>query len=163
LAKPLTSKGRLFFARPGLMLRRVESPARSEVVITPQALKLRDENGEQKLDLAARPDVRPFVESLAWLLAGDHKALATVYRIEFVASREREPWRLTLTPKAMPLSHLIAAIEVLGTGYAVSEIHVRERSGDETITRITQANPARRFTPAELSSLFGVSTAQGKR
>src|SRR6185312_8153260 len=35
LARPLTSSGRLYFARPGLLLRRVEQPQQSEVIITP--------------------------------------------------------------------------------------------------------------------------------
>jgi outer membrane lipoprotein-sorting protein len=159
LAKPLTSQGRLFFTRPGLLLRRVEQPQASEVLITPQELRLKDANGEQRIDLASRPDVRPFVESLTWLLSGDEKALAGVYTLEFVppeAAGPTGPWRLTLTPKAEPLAHLLAYIRIVGQGLAVSEIQVREKRGDETVTRIVEANPARKFTPAELQSLFGV-------
>src|ERR1700712_3927458 len=44
LARPLTSQGRLYFARPGLLLRRVEQPQKSEVLITPQQLTLKDAN-----------------------------------------------------------------------------------------------------------------------
>jgi hypothetical protein len=164
LARPLTSQGRLFFARPGLLLRRVEQPQVSEVIITPDELRVKDASGEQKIDLSARPDVRPFVESLTWLLAGDEKALAGVYKIEFspappappTTPNAAGPWQLTLTPKAEPLAHLIAHIRILGQGFVVSEIQVREKGGDETITRITSANPARKFAPSELTSLFGV-------
>lgn len=156
LARPLTSQGRLYFARPGLLLRRVEQPQVSEVVITPQELKLKDANGEQRIDLAARPDVRPFVESLTWLLAGDEKALAGVYKLDFVPAQEHGTWQLTLTPKAEPLAHLIAHIRIVGQGLAVNEIQVREKGGDETVTRIVEANPARKFSASELSSLFGV-------
>lgn len=156
LARPLTSQGRLFFARPGLLLRRVEQPQVSEVIITPDELRVKDASGEQKIDLSARPDVRPFVESLTWLLAGDEKALAGVYKIEFAPSEAAGPWQLTLTPKAEPLAHLIAHIRIVGQGFVVSEIQVREKGGDETITRITSANPARKFAPSELTSLFGI-------
>lgn len=155
LARPLTSSGRLYFARPGLLLRRVEQPQKSEVIITPQELKLRDANGEQRIDLASRPDVRPFIESLTWLLAGDEKALAGVYKVDF-APQTGGAWQLTLSPKAEPLLHVIAYIRVVGQGLAVSEIQVREKGGDETVTRIVEADPARKFTPAELRSLFGV-------
>ena len=137
-------------------MRRVEQPQASEVVITPQELKLKDANGEQRIDLAARPDVRPFVESLTWLLAGDEKALSGVYKLEFTPSQAAEPWQLTLTPKAEPLAHLIAHIRIVGQGLAVREIQVREKGGDETITRIVEANPARKFAASELSSLFGI-------
>lgn len=156
LARPLSSQGRLYFARPGLLLRRVEQPQVSEVLITPQELKLRDANGEQRIDLASRPDVRPFVESLTWLLAGDEKALASVYKLDFVPPQEHGTWLLTLTPKAEPLAHLIAHIRIVGQGLAVNEIQVREKGGDETVTRIIEANPARKFAASELSSLFGV-------
>ena len=157
LAQPLESRGRLYFARPGLLLRRVESPRRSEVVITPKELKMRDADGEQVIDLRARPDVRPFVESLTWLLAGDQKALAAVYSLQFERGDGQRPWQLTLTPKAEPLSHLIAFIRVIGSGLAVTEIRVQEKAGDETVTQIVEANPARTFQPAELQSLFGVA------
>lgn len=160
LAQPLESRGRLYFTRPGLLLRRVESPRRSEVVITPRELKLRDDSGEQSIDLRARPDVRPFVESLTWLLAGDQKALASVYTLAF--ERTQGAWQLTLTPRAEPLSHLIAYVRVLGEGLAVREIQVREKSGDETVTEIVEANPSRKFEPAERKSLFGVETASPK-
>ena len=156
LARPLTSRGRLWFARPGMLLRRTEQPHAAEVVITPSAVRLKDASGEQQIDLAARPDVRPFVESLTWLLAGDERALATVYHLEFVPRAAAGTWQLTLTPKAEPLAHLIAHIQIIGQGYVVSEIHVREKGGDETVTRITDANPARKFSPSELTSLFGV-------
>lgn len=166
LAQPLACRGRLFFARPGLLLRRVESPQRSEVVITPKELRMRDDAGEQTIDLRARPDIRPFIESLTWLLAGDQKALANVYSLEFKPAQGTEPWQLTLTPKVAPLDQLIAHIRVIGRGLAVSEIKVREKRGDETVTRITTANPARRFSAGELAQLFGVSQPKapgGKR
>ena len=163
LAQPLESRGRLYFARPGLLLRRVESPRRSELVITPKELKMRDEDGEQVIDLRARPDVRPFVESLTWLLAGDQKALSAVYSLQFERGDGHTPWQLTLTPKAEPLAHLIAFIRVIGTGLAVSEIRVQEKAGDETVTHIVEANPARTFQPAELQSLFGVPGTASKK
>ena len=164
LAQPLESRGRLYFTRPGLLLRRVESPRRSEVVITPRELKLRDADGEQSIDLRARPDVRPFVESLTWLLAGDQKALASVYVLAFERGQgaAQGSWQLTLTPRAEPLSHLIAYVRVLGAGLAVREIQVKEKSGDETVTEIVEANPARTFAPAEQKSLFGVETVSSR-
>jgi outer membrane lipoprotein-sorting protein len=157
LAQPLSSRGKLFFARPGMLLRRTESPTRSELVITPKALRMRDDSGEQVIDLHSRPDVRPFIESLTWLLSGDRAALAKVYALDLQAAHDGAPWQLTLTPLVDPLKQLIAAIRVRGKGLAVSEIEVREKRGDETITRIESANPARQFSRAELTQLFGVA------
>ncbi|MET0388829.1 MAG: outer membrane lipoprotein carrier protein LolA [Polyangiales bacterium] len=156
LARPLESRGRLYFARPGLLLRRVESPQRSEVVITPKELKLRDADGEQVLDLRSRPDIGPFVESLSWLFLGDQKKLSAVYKLEFVPGHDKTPWQLTLVPKADPLVHIVTHIRMLGSGLAVSEIQIREKSGDETLTHIIEANPTRQFSREELLALFGV-------
>jgi hypothetical protein len=156
LAQPIESRGHLYFARPGLFLRRVESPRASDVVISATELRLRDEDGEQRIDLGARPEVRPFAQSLLWLLSGDERALASVYDIAFQPETERSPWTLTLTPKAEPISKLIAHMRVLGVGLRVDEIHVRELSGDESITRISEADPARRFSREEHRALFGV-------
>jgi hypothetical protein len=156
LVQPLESRGRLFFAHPGLLLRRVEAPRRSDVVITPTELRMKDADGEQSIDLRSRNDIKPFVQSLTWLFAGDRKALAEMYAIAFEPARDGAPWRVTLTPKNGPIARLIRSIVMLGSGLAVSQIEVHETSGDETVTRIVEANPARHFTRDEMQTLFGV-------
>lgn len=159
LAKPLTSRGKLFFAHPGLLLRRVEAPELSEVVISKDSLRVRDKAGEQTLDLRARADIRPFVESLTWILAGDRAALEKIYAMSFQAESAGAPWQLTLKPKVAPLSHLIAALVIRGHGMYVETIEVLETGGDKTITRILSANPKRTFSPAERKKLFGEGAA----
>jgi len=159
LAKPLESRGRLFFAKPSYLLRKVEAPTPSEVRITADSLRVKNADGEQTLDLRSRPDLRPFVESLTWLLSGNRKALANVYGIAFEPGAVGA-WRVTLTPKGEPISKLIQHIRIAGRGLAVSQIEVRETSGDETVTRIVEANPERRFDAAELRRLFGTSPAR---
>jgi hypothetical protein len=157
LVQPLESRGRLFFAHPGLLLRRVEAPRRSDVVITPTELRMKDADGEQSIDLRSRNDIKPFVQSLTWLFAGDRKALAEMYAIAFEPARAGSVWRVTLTPKSGPIARLIRSIRMLGSGLAVSQIEVHETSGDETVTRIVSANPARHFSRDEMRTLFGVS------
>ena len=163
LARPLTSEGRLFFTHPGLLLRRVETPRPSEVIINSERVVLRDASGEQALDLRARKDLRPFVESLTWILAGNQKALDGVYAVTFEPERGKEPWQLTLKPKVEPLSRLIAHIRIQGSGYAVARIEVMETNGDSTLTTILDANPRRTFDAAERTKLFGASAAAPAR
>ena len=159
LAKPLESRGRLFFTHPGLLLRRVETPRPSEVIITGDSLRFRDATGEQALDLRTRKDIRPFVESLTWILAGNRKALESVYGVSFSAETSATPWQLTLKPKVEPLSRLVAHIRISGRGFAVAQIEVAETNGDKTLTQILEANPKRSFDAAEKAKLFGQGAA----
>jgi outer membrane lipoprotein-sorting protein len=163
LAKPLESRGVLFFTHPGLLLRRVESPRASEVIISADSVRLRDASGEQALDLRTRKDLRPFVESLTWILAGNRKALDSVYAVSFQPESASAAWQLTLKPKVEPLSRLIAHIRITGRGYAVAQIEVGETNGDKTITHILEANPKRSFDAAERAKLFGVGAPGAPR
>jgi outer membrane lipoprotein-sorting protein len=153
LARPLTSTGTLYFTQPGLLHRRIDTPRPSTVVITPDTLRFSDESGTEEIDLRARADVRLFVESLVWILAGDQAALDATYSAEFTT--EGSGWTLTLTPRRAPLSDVISALSIRGTELSVEEIRVDETAGDSTITRISDADPARTFDDAERTELFG--------
>jgi hypothetical protein len=162
LAKPLESKGVLYFMQPGLMLRRIVSPRPSEVLITPDSLRMKDARGEQALDLRARADVRPFVESLTWILGGDRKALESVYALQFAPAAGTAPWTLTLTPKGKPVAQIIAAIVITGSGRTVDSVEVRETGGDHALTRIVHADPKRVFSAEERGRLFGIGASDKK-
>jgi outer membrane lipoprotein-sorting protein len=159
LAKPLENRGRIYFARPGYLLRRVEAPLPASVVVTPTEVRLSDGEGSKTIDLRARKDVRPFVQSLLWLLTGDYKSITHSYEARYQRARGDGTWRLSLKPKGEPLSRLVAAMNIRGQGLSVAEIEVLETSGDKTITRITSANPARRFDAEERVKLFGERAA----
>lgn len=156
LAKPLTSEGRIYFARPGLLLRKVEKPFASTIVITPKQVRMTDSSGTQAIDLASRPDVRPFVETMVWLLSGDAESIKSTYDVTF--KREQgSAWLLQMVPKQAPLTQIIERMEIHGEGLSVREIEVHETSGDHSVTRIVNANPKRIFSPAERKKLFGTS------
>lgn len=160
LAKPLTSEGTLYFAHPDLLLRKVDSPSPSEVLIAHDTLRVRDQAGEQALDLRARKDLRPFIESLTWILAGNEAALRKLYAVDFVPAGPKTPWQLVLRPKAEPLSRLIAELRIQGEGLRVSQIEVRETNGDTTLTHILRANPERKFSAKEREKLFGDASSK---
>lgn len=155
LKAPLLSRGRLYFSPPGYLLRRLDSPQVSSVLITPKALTVDDGMSRQVIDLQARRDVRSFVGSFVSLLAGDKDALASAYRIRLTEGPAGQ-WRMELTPKASPLSDIIRQVRVSGTGLAVDEIHVFDTNGDETITRMLDVDPNRSFDAAERKALFGI-------
>ena len=159
LMEPLRSRGRLFFAPPSTLLRRVEAPRPIEILVTPRAVRIRDAARTQTIDLASRSEARPLVESLLWLFTGDRAALERAYRIAFSPAGEAG-WLLELTPRAAPLDQLLEVLRVRGHGLASESIELVETSGDRTLTRIFDANPARRFDDAERARLFDASPRQ---
>lgn len=156
LAAPLVSEGRLYFAPPGRLAREVVHPRPSNVVITPTEVRFSDENGQETITLDSRPELRALVESMVWLLAGNAEALLGAYVAEIEG--DSDGWSLRLTPRERPLSDLIGRMEVRGQGLRVAEVRVVETTGDETVTRIVEADPARAFSDDELRTLFGDST-----
>lgn len=173
LAVPLKSRGRIYFSPPSTLLRRVESPDPHDILIREQVVRIARRSAKattgaseplaapardvETIDLAQRADVRPLVESMVWLFAGDLARLESVYRIDYhpVAPPASGRWQLELVPRAEPLSRLVRALRVAGRGHAAETLVVTEATGDETTTRILEADAARRFAPGELDALFG--------
>ena len=160
LAVPLESRGTIFFAPPGHLLRRVESPRPAELLISEGTLRMREGDKVQELDLARRGDVRPLIESLLWLFTGDHAALEKAFHVRFEASASGESgsrWTLSLRPRRAPLDKLVGELRLTGEGLAVKTVEVLESSGDRSVMRILDADPRRTFDPSEKRALFGVS------
>lgn len=155
LKAPLVSEGRLYFARPGYLLRQVDGPQPSKVLITPTTLTVDDGATHQVIDLSARQDVRSFVGSFVSLLAGDKDALTAAYTIRIRDLKNRQ-WRMELAPKTSPLADIISRVWVTGTGLSVAEVHVFDTNGDEAITRMLDVEPNRRFDASERRALFGI-------
>jgi hypothetical protein len=162
LAAPLRSKGRLYFLRDpgagsGHLARIVDEPEKSTLLITPKELHLQNRDGTEVIDLRRSDKVRTFVTSLVHVFAGDEAALAKSYTITFEPDPASESgWTLALVPRDKPLNQLLKSLRLHGEGEAVVRIEVHEPNGDRTLTRITSADPARRFDAAEQKQLFGI-------
>ena len=157
LAVPLTSRGRLYFMRPGYLARHVESPEPSKLTISPDQLKLTGRDGEERIDLRQSDDVRLFVTSIVQVLLGDEAALKSAYEIAFEPGAADQPaWALTLTPLRPPLTKWMKNLTLRGEGFAVGSIELLEPQGDRTVTRILEADSTRRFTEEEQAELFEI-------
>jgi hypothetical protein len=154
LAAPLTGGGRLYFMPPGHLARVVERPERSVVTISPTELRMSGKDGVESVDLRMNADVRLFVTSLVRVFSGDAAVLEQSYEVQFESAATG--WTLTLTPRALPLSEMLAELRLRGSGRAVSELQIREPNGDRTVTRILEADTARRFSAEEQAELFGI-------
>lgn len=160
LAAPLVQRGVIFFRPPGTLLKRVEGARAEDVLVTPTRVVRRQRGREDVIDLGSRPDVRPLVESMLWIFSGNRADLERAYRVTYTRSTDTFGYELALVPKGAPLNQLVASMSIRGLGFGVSEIEVRETSGNRTVTRIVSANPERRFTPTEAQQLFGEAPAR---
>jgi len=152
LEAPLVSEGTLYFVPPSRMARITTRPGASALVIDGARMSYTDEAGASDVDLAGSRTARSMVENFVVLFGGDLTALRERYQIEFAAEGTR--WRMQLTPKAAPLSQVIASVELRGIGPALEEMRVREVDGDHTVTRFRRVETDTRFTPEELARLF---------
>lgn len=164
LAAPLRSRGRLYFAPPATLLRRVEAPNPHDILIRDDIVRIATPGSPgsardvQTIDLARRADVRPLVESMLWIFSGDLAQLEAIYRIDYrvLTPASGGRWQLGLTPRAAPLSNLVRSLSISGRGHAAESLEVVEAAGDRTTTRFFDANPERRFAAGEIEALFGI-------
>lgn len=160
LAAPLKSKGTIWFLPPGYLAREVTAPEPSLLRITPDELRIEGKEGVERIDLRRSDDVRHFVTSLVRVFAGDRVALERSYDVAYApdpdAPDDAAAWELVLTPKEKPLTEMLKELRLRGTGLAVRRIEVHEPTGDRTVTRVLEADPARRFSVDEKERLFGI-------
>lgn len=156
LAAPLETRGVIYFVPPDRFARFTTSPGASALVVTGDAVQLREGPDAKPVDLSGSPVARAFVENFVALWSGDREKLESLYRPEFRGTREA--WELRLVPRHAPLSAVLSAITLRGDRDAMRELVVEERDGDRTTTRFGATRTDRVFTPDELRQIFSAGT-----
>lgn len=159
LSSPIVSEGTIHYVRPGRLVRRVSTPSPQVVLIEGASLRMSDGGHEEAIDLSSQPVVRSFVDSIVELLAGDRAALERSYVIALEGrggSAGESGWRITMTPRAAPLSELLGSVIFEGSGTTLARMIMTETSGDVTTTTFREVDTARRYTTAELARLFSL-------
>jgi hypothetical protein len=159
LKEPLVSSGALDLAPPDGMLRRVDDPVASAVLVEGSLLVFSGSGNRRTLDLDRNPAVRVYIDTFRLLLAGDAEALREIYRIEFEAGEDpaERMWLIRLRPLHSPLAEAIASVEIAGRGRTLGEFRLKKVSGDETVTRFSEVDTTRRFGGGELAEMFRLS------
>ena len=154
LDAPLRSRGRIVFAQPNRLLRRVTEPLESDVVLDGDSVEIRTGSQIQQIDLSTQTGLEPLVRSVLWILAGDREAIARTYHATF-ESRE-SGWSLRLTPRDPRLATLISEMRLEGVGGLPTRLVLVETTGDRTQTRfidpeigcpLSEVDRARFFAP----------------
>ena len=156
LAVPLRSEGTLDYAPPSRLLRRTTAPNASFVLIRGGQLEFGDARRREHIDLEAIPAARQFVDSFLGLVVGDRRALERAYEMDFrAAPTAPDGWEISLRPRLSATRQIIERIVLSGVGVTLDRMTLRETNGDETLTTFSDVDPRRRYSPGEVSALFG--------
>jgi outer membrane lipoprotein-sorting protein len=163
LAEPLVSEGTVHYAPPQRLARHTRSPAPSSIVFDGTTLRFGDAKSEERIDVSSNPVVRAFVESFVSVLAGDRSKLERTFVVGFRAGDAAHPgehWELSLVPRDSSLLGVLREVRFAGDGVVVSQMRIREASGDEAITTFSDVDVAHRYAPDEAARVFRVSRDQ---
>jgi outer membrane lipoprotein-sorting protein len=155
LSAPLRSSGKIYFRPPQSLARITDKPRVSHVVVNDQKIVVKEDKVRKEIDFSDKPALAGLIGSLLRVLAGDAERLAADYSAEF-SEEGTVGWRLRLVPKKADLARLIEALTFLGKDLKLSELRVKEANGDETVTRFSNVNEKRKFTPAEVKQYFEI-------
>lgn len=158
LRDPLVSHGVFYFAPPRRLVRHVEQPLASTVLVQGDEIAFSSDRGKRTIDLAASPALGSLVEGVRLVLAGDVDRLGEIFRIEFESpgASDTGRWTIRLEPRRSPLRDVITSIAFAGRGSTPTELRVLEGKGDETVTHFTDVETDRRFSDDEIAQLFRV-------
>jgi hypothetical protein len=130
LKAPLTSSGELLYDAPARLEKRTLAPKPETLVLDHGVLTARRGHRQHELELAAYPQVVPFVESIRATLAGDEAALERYFATDFTGDLAQ--WTLRLTPRDPAIARSIAQVTLAGERDAIRTVEIRERDGDRS-------------------------------
>lgn len=155
LARPLISEGTVHYAPPRRFARHTQTPSPSSVVLDGNTLRFGDGATQQSIDVAANPLVRAFVDSFLLVIAGDGAMLKQRFTVDFRALAGQK-WQLVLVPRDASLGRILSEVGFTGDGLVLSQLRIREATGDEGVTTFSDVDTAHRYTAAEAERVFRV-------
>lgn len=154
LAAPLTSSGKVYFYPPKSLARVVEKPRRSHLVVLGAKIIVREGSQRREVDFSDKPALRGLIGSLLHILAGNAERIESDYHADF--KEDTSGWHLELKPKNTDLRKLLAGLSFSGQDLRLSELRIKEANGDETVSRFSEVNVKRTFSPAEIKEYFEI-------
>lgn len=134
LEAPLTSSGELFYDAPDRLEKRTLEPKAESLVLDHGVLTARSGHRQHVLELAAYPQVVPFVESIRATLAGDRSALERYFTIDFAGDVAH--WKLQLTPKDPAVARSVQGVTISGAAGTIEKLEIRQSDGDRSLITI---------------------------
>jgi hypothetical protein len=158
LVAPLKNEGTIHFDRARGLARHTTSPQKQSVLLSGSTLTLWDGTKTETVPLQSSAPLRALAQSFALLLAADRAGLEKNFALSFQAPSSSQGkgqgWHLALVPLAADLKKLVTQVEVAGEGLTPKTLIVREASGDESTTTLTDVDMARHYSVREAAALF---------
>jgi len=152
LIAPLKNEGTIHFDRARGLARHTTAPQKQSVLLSGSTLTLWDGTKTETVPLQSSAPLRALAQSFALLLAADRAGLEKSFALSFQA--QGQGWHLSLVPLAADLKKLVTQVEVAGEGVTPKTLIVREASGDESTTTLTDVDMARHYGEREAAALF---------
>lgn len=134
LKEPLTSSGELVYEAPDRLEKRTLKPRAESLVLEHGVLTAQRGHRSHVLELAAYPQVVPFVESIRATLAGDRAALEHYFSLAFTG--DVASWTLTLEPRDPQVAHSVRDIRMTGERDVIHSVEIRQSDGDRSLITI---------------------------
>lgn len=162
LREPLVSHGTIAFVPPGLLVRVIDEPVSSLLVIDADGLRYEADGQQGALEIRAHPMLRALVDGMRHLFAGDADALRSAFEITWAVDAE-DPmaWRLDLRPRDEATRDRVSRLEIRGRGWSLGTLRVVEAAGDETLMRFSDVEMHHVFDEAEIAELLASVTGTG--
>jgi hypothetical protein len=155
LVAPLKSDGTVHFDPKKGLARHTTSPSKRSLLLGGGTLTVWDGLKTEIIQLSSQPSLRAFAEAFTMFLAADRAGLERTFKLEFTGD-PRAAWRLRLAPLSAQLKKIVAEMEVVGQGTALTTLRVSEASGDASTTSFSEVDAGKQYTPAEAATVFRV-------
>ncbi|MGH1346092.1 MAG: LolA family protein [Nannocystales bacterium] len=155
LAVPLVNHGFVRFHPPGQLLRAVEKPHPSSVVLRKDDIWLAENGKTEHIDLHAHPAARSFVGSFRALLAGDRAALDAHFILSLNTDAQGV-WTLELAPRSEGMKKIVIKMSIRGKGDQLQQLRIEEASGDVSDTRFFDVDTRHKHSAQDVERYFAV-------
>jgi outer membrane lipoprotein-sorting protein len=154
LAKPLRSRGTIYYDRDKGIARTTKAPKPEHVVVTRTTLRFRKGDHTEEIPLDKSKDLKAFALIFPTVLRGDRGELERSFDIGLYGS-DAAWWALAFTPKTDSLRAMVRRVVVFGHKAELVALQVVEASGDTTETQLSEIRTNGAVPDAEIASVFG--------
>jgi Outer membrane lipoprotein carrier protein LolA-like len=134
LSEPVVSSGKLVYRRPDVVEKNIDTPRKESYRFIGDVLVVVGNGAEKRIPLSSQPVLLAFAASLRGVLGGDLVLLRNYYQLSLQG--DELSWRLDMRPVDEDIGRYVQRITTSGRAGRISQIEVREASGDHSVLQV---------------------------